>query len=139
MASLLLAARSFQRNAKAQSFQSLVALLESHREIWSMLIEKPELGRVLESDPDIQNDPVSPEERRFVQLLILHLSTTLRAIDWKLIDAPAGLSDETRDFFLHPIPRQVWSEVGPLQDRHLRNYVEDRIKDSHTGRRWRFR
>ena len=139
IASLLLASRSFQRNAKAQSFQSLVALLESHREIWSMLIEKPELSRVLEPDPDLQSDPPSPEERRFVQLLILHLSTTLRAINWRLIASPPGLSDETRDFFSHPIPLQIWREVGPLQDRHLRCYVDERLKNNRTGKRWRIR
>ncbi len=102
---------------------NLFTITKHHREIWSFVIEKPELSRVLDSRVDLGQFPVTDSERMFVRFLILHLATVFEAKKRRMFFAQEGLERDIREFFSLPIPRDVWSRVRPYQQRDFVRFV----------------
>lgn len=98
-------------------------LTKNHREIWSQVGEKPELSRVLDPAPNLNRNPISEAERLFVLFLILHLASSFEATKHGMYFAEQSLRADVRGFFRLPIPRQVWAEFEPYQQRDFANFV----------------
>src|SRR5437762_1629442 len=76
---LLFTGISLKVDARVRRVQSLLKITEQHRNIWSRLYDNPELGRVTDSNADLEILPTTREEELFVQLLVLHLNSVYNA------------------------------------------------------------
>lgn len=115
---------ALRADASARRVQNLFALTRQHREIWSMLYDRPKLRRVLDPVVDLGKAPVTPDEELFIRFLIIHLSNSHLAMEVGTFSSPEGLKDDIASFFSLPIPRAVWEKARSLQDRGFVHYVE---------------
>jgi len=116
--------------AEARRVANLFTITKHHREIWSFIIEKPELARVLDARADLKRFPVTESERLFVRFLILHLATSFEARKRKMFFAEEGLKRDMREFFSLPIPGDVWFGVRAYQQRDFVQFVDDAMNGS---------
>ena len=124
IASLLFTALELRHANKAQQVRNLIAINGHHWELWSQLFQYPELQRVLSPNPDLEHEPVTEAEARFVTFIILHLNTSRKAERAKLFKQAEGLDLDVRGFFSLPIPKAVWLKASLLQDRDLVAFVD---------------
>ncbi len=120
---LFYSATALHLDAKVRRTEVILALTEAHRDIWERLIEQPALARVLDAEVDLRIAPPTPAERRFVQLVILHLDTVRIAVkEGAYYDSP-GMHDDLREFLALPIPRQVANSALPYQAPDFQQYL----------------
>ncbi len=136
---LFFTAFSLRTDAKARQVSNLLAVGQHHREIWSQIILRPELRRVLKPEVDLARKPLRDEEETFVLELILHLYNVYQAMKDGMYLKPSGLRKDIHGFFSLPIPHVVWQRWKALQDKDFVQFVEDcRIagsRDEFSGRR----
>ena len=121
---LFLTAYAIFENARARRVGNLMAITAQHREIWKEPYERPQLFRVTKRDVDLDKEPISDEERLFVKLLILHLNDVHTAIRARMFVRLEGLEKDVRNFYSAPIPKAVWEELKPYQDKKFIRFVE---------------
>lgn len=124
IAGLLTSAYTIRKEGEVRRIQNLFTLTKSHREIWSQVVEKPELARVLSEKPDLDRDPITHAEHLFVLFLILHLASSFEARKQGMYFAEHGLSADAGEFFKLPIPRAVWRQVRKYQAPEFTRFVE---------------
>ena len=107
---------SFRLSAEAHRLTQIHNITAGHRDLWSKVLEKPELARILEPAPDLDSAPISLEEERFVTLLILHLQSVFKTIRLGGMQAPSGLKSDIRGFMALPIPNLVWNKIQNDQE-----------------------
>ena len=132
--SLLFAAYTTHKDDRARKIANSIAMNDQHRQIWREIYDHPKLARVLQKDADLEKEPVSIEEERFVTTLILNLGTAFRAMKYGEFVALEGLQKDVQDFFSLPIPKALWKKLQPLQDENLVAFVEKCVPDSHLMR-----
>jgi hypothetical protein len=120
---------ALRSNTKALRIQNLFSLTTQHREIWSLVYSHPELSRILESKVDLAQNPVTAEERLFINFLILHLTDSFVAIKTGLFTSPENLAKDIHEFFSLPIPQSVWKTSKTFQDKDFVLFVERSVKD----------
>ncbi len=111
-------------DAKARQVENLFTLTKQHREIWSMLTDRPELSRIMEPAVDLTATPVTRDEELFVTFLVFHLGNAYRATQAGLFVGPERLKVDISSFFSLPIPRTVWKKIAALQDRDFARFVD---------------
>jgi|SRR6266481_171153 len=124
---LLFTGISLKIDAGVRRVQNLLKVTEHHRNIWSRLYDNPSLGRVTNTNLDLQKFPPTREEELFVQLLVLHLNSVYNAIEHGMFSPPDRLKEDIRQFFSKPIPRNVWLKVRELQDGDFVLFVDKNI------------
>ena len=124
---LFATAASLRADTREKKIQNLFDLTSAHREIWSVLYARPQLNRILEANPDVTRQPVTPEEELFVHFLILHLRTSFKARQNGLEFDDDAVGADIRDFFSRRIPRQVWENSKRFQDADFVKFVESKI------------
>src|SRR4051794_23445100 len=77
---LVFTASTIRSESKTRKIANLLTLTASHREIWKEFFRRPELNRVLDRSVDLTSAPLTPEEKEFVNFVILHLSSTYYAM-----------------------------------------------------------
>jgi len=128
VAGLFTTAYTLHEEAEARRVANLFTVTKHHREIWSFVIDKPELSRVLEARINLEQCPVTESERLFVRFLILHLATSFEARKRRMFFAEEGLKSDMREFFSLPIPRVIWREIRRYQQRDFVQFVEEATK-----------
>ena len=114
---------SFRYNTRVHRAQTLINITQQHRAIWLKAFDVPQLRRVLSPAP-LKNRTITFEERLFVNLIVLHLSSILFAVREGVFDLPAGTDADLQELFSLPIPRKVWEELKPFQDKETVRYVD---------------
>lgn len=132
---LLFTAYTVRREGRARKISSLIALKQQHLDIWKDLYEKPKLFRVLKKNVDLSKHPITDEESLFVKFLILHLDTVRRAMDSGLFVKLEGLQTDVSEFFSAPIPKAIWEQLKPLQDKDHVTFVDACLRDNPPRRR----
>lgn|ERR1043166_4586254 len=120
----LFTASSLRIDAKVRQVQNLLRITEHHRSLWSRLLENPDLNRVTDPNPDLEKDPITPQERLFVLFVVLHLNAVFNAMRHGMFAAPGRIREDIRQFFAKPIPRFLWQQIKDLQDYDFVSYVE---------------
>ncbi len=120
---LLISAAALRMDTKVRRTEVILRLTEAHRDIWERLVEQPSLARVLEPEVNLSAAPPSPAERRFVQLVILHLATVRQAVREGTYDASPGMDDDIREFLSLPIPRSVAESLVRFQPADFQDYL----------------
>lgn len=124
IASLAFTAAAFRRDDRSRRVANLFALTAEHREIWTHLYRQPELNRVLESHPSLDEDPVTNAEALIVTFLLLHLSATYRALRAGMFATGEAICRDINWFLGLPIPREVWKRSKDFLEPDFVRYVD---------------
>lgn len=124
LSGLLFTAYNIRADARERKIQSVFALTEAHRDIWSKVYEHPNLAQVLRSEGESAAGNVSNEEELFVHMLILHLSASHLARKFGMYLQEEGLRLDIKQFFSLPVPKTVWEKSKVYQDRDFVEFVE---------------
>ena len=124
IASLLFTAVSLRSETKTRRVANLLTLTAAHRDIWSIILEHPELTRVLDRSVNISLTPVTLEETVYVNIIIQHVSAAYQALKGGLSVRPDDLCEDIQSFFSLPIPNAVWAETKRLQNHDFVTFVE---------------
>lgn len=143
VAGLLFTGYAASRDNRSRKIENLLSIHDSHRTIWLQIFDDPQLLRILKPNARLAQKPVTLEERIFVNLIILHLTGVLAAMRLKVMEKPAGLDRDLKEFFALPIPAEVWKVTLQYRDLPTRNYVESlnadlnasELRPSHSRKR----
>ena len=122
--SLIFTGWSLRIDAKVRRIQNIISATGQHRELWEQLYKKPELSRINESNVDLDQDPVTDDEARFVVFAILHLGAMLAVLEAGMIPKPRGIEKDVITFFELPIPLSVLRNKQEYIDHGLLRLVE---------------
>lgn len=125
--SLCFAGIAFLADARTRKADILIRITEGHRNIWSYFDQNPELVRIFKTDVDLNTNPPTTKELRFVQFVINHLIITFKTKKLRIYDQPEGLEQDIQGFFSLPIPREVWKRVRRFQDSDFIAFMESSI------------
>jgi hypothetical protein len=121
---LIFTALSIRKDQKARAITNAIAINEQYSQIWHEFYERPELGRIMKTDVDLNQQPVSNDEALFVKTLLLHLDVVRRTMKAGIFIKIQGLQKDIRDFITLPIPNAVWEKIKPFQDEDFVAFVE---------------
>ena len=124
VAGLFFTGRSFLLDTRIRRISNLLNITEHHRSIWQEVFDRPGLLRVLSAEVKLNTRPVTLEERIFVNLIILHLTAVLAAIEGRVHEKPAGQDEDLREFFSLPIPNTVWKESRRFREPEVVAYID---------------
>lgn len=130
---LWLTTKTLRREQRARKLGDLLTLAGQHRELWSDVHRRPDLGRLLKPQVDLVASPISVAEEEFLNLVIVHFYT-----GW-LLAKEAGvlkldvLAQDARAFFALPIPRAIWEQTKAQRDAAFVRFVERSLS---LRRRW---
>jgi hypothetical protein len=122
---LLFTADSIRSDAHARRVGNLLTLTRNHRQLWAEVFRYPKLGRVLDPSADLSSQPMTRDERIFVNMVIQHLGSSFQAMKKELTVKPEGASEDVGEFFSLPIPRAVWEKSKRLQNDDFAKFVEE--------------
>ncbi|HAB19275.1 MAG TPA: hypothetical protein PLX89_07195 [Verrucomicrobiota bacterium] len=134
VASLVFTAITIRRDSKSHRMTALLALEEQHRELWSELHRRPELGRILSAEVDLVANPITTAEKEFLNTVFVHF-----CIGWRLAKEHKVLSVEDLrrdlwDFVLKPIPSQVWHETKNTRERAFVRFAAEALANGDRKR-----
>jgi len=124
IASLLFAAVSLRSETKTRRIANLLQITEAHRQIWTQVIDRPELGRILDIDPNLKKKPVTRAEEILVTMVIHQMANVFEAIKNELFIKQEGLRRDIAWFLDHPIPKLIWEKLKVLQNDDFAEFVE---------------
>lgn len=108
---LLFTGLAIRQNILATRHSQDLALTQRHSELWSEVLRRPELARVVSSEVDLVAQPVTTAEEEYLNLVFIHFQTS-----WNLAAAGAVLNLQTLKldaghFFRLPVPNRVWRQM----------------------------
>ena len=124
MGSLLMGAAAVVRDAKAREIENLLTLANYHRELWSGVSQRPELGRIFRDDADVISAPTTVAEQEFLNLVLVHFQTGWRLAKGGNIITLKELAADVRGFFSLPLPRAVWEKTKQFRNQKFVRFVE---------------
>jgi hypothetical protein len=128
MGSLWMTAAAAHRDAKSREIENLLTLNGQHRELWSGVLEKPELKRVFQDDANVLEKPVTVAEKEFLNLVFVHYQTGWTVVKSGALMTLTEMKTDIRDFFALPLPRAVWEKTKKMRDRRFVQFVERALK-----------
>ena len=129
VASLLFAAVTVRRESKAHQMTALLALDEQHRDLWSELHRRPELGRVLAPEVDLVGKPVTTAESEFLNTVFVHFCTGWRLAAEHGVFSEDDLRRDLVGFLARPIPHQVWKQTLNIREQRFVAFVEAALRE----------
>ena len=121
---LVFTAVSLRSETKTRRIANLLTLTANHREVWKELFRRPELARIVDRSVDVKKRAISPAERAFVTMVVLHVSSAYETLKDELVINQQGLRRDVGIFFSLPIPRAVWEESRVFQNADFVAFVE---------------
>jgi len=115
---------AFRSETKTRRVANLLSVTANHREIWKLYLNDKQLVRVLDPVADTRNQPITPAERLFVVMMILHINTVYSATQNELVVKLEGWRRDIADFLSLPIPRDVWEKIKASQNDDFAAFVE---------------
>jgi hypothetical protein len=121
---LVFTAKTVRDDARERRITNLLFLTKNHREVWSNVLYRPDLERILDEAVDLKQRPLTTGEHLFVMLVIQHLHSAFKAMKDRLVIKPELVARDVGAFFALPIPNAVWKHVKGLQDDDFAAFVE---------------
>ncbi len=125
--SLIFTGASLRIDARARRTSNLIAISRQHRDIWTEILRRPDLLRILSPRGRVETAKISESEEAFVTLLIHHLASAYDGIRFGLITELDGLQRDVAQFFALPIPRKVWERIRPYQNMEFVRFMDHTI------------
>jgi hypothetical protein len=126
--SLLFTAFSLHSETKTRRIANLLAITANYRDVWKEFLNHPELVRVIDPKADVSQQPVTPAEETFVNMVISHTSSVHEALEDELLTKQEGLKRDVKVFFSLPIPKAVWIKSKLLQNQDFAAYIDSSLK-----------
>lgn len=124
---LFLNAYATLRNVESRRLLNYHEIIKSHRDIWTMFLDKPEqYGRVTAETVDLTRVPITDEERSFVHLVFLHMTSAYYFSLRNDIIKIEKLKMDFDEFVALPIPAAVWAEHSRYFNRDFVRFVDRR-------------
>lgn len=127
---LVISAIEFRKAQRLRSVSIEYEIVKSHRNLFIHLISDPQLMRVIDEKVDLVKEPVTPKEKIYVSLLILHIYSVFQANKAGLLTTTTTDRASIADFFQWPIPRAVWSMNKDMYREEFVAFVHDIIGES---------
>jgi hypothetical protein len=115
---------SLRSETKTRRIANLLTITANHRELWKECLNNPKLWRVRDAAADTVKHPVTDEERLFVIMVVLHISSAYYAMKDGLVIKLEGLRRDVAQIFLPPVTREVWEKIKVLQNDDFVAFVE---------------
>ena len=80
---------------------------------------------------DPAKEPIAPEEKEFVNFVILHLSTVFYATKDDVVTRLQGLRRDVGSFFSLPIPSKIWEKSKMFQNDDFIAFVDECRRGGH--------
>jgi hypothetical protein len=128
--SLWFAAIALRSETKTRRIANFLSVTANYREIWKEFLNQPKLARVLDATANVEIQPVTAEKELFVNMVILHISTTFYAMNDELLMKLEGSRRDIAEFFLLPVPKAVWTKTKPLQNQDFAAFIDSSLKVS---------
>jgi len=122
---LFFTAVALRSDTKTRKIAHLLTITTNHREIWKEFFRHPELARVLDASADVASQPITPEEKEFVNFVILHLSSVYYAMRDELVITLEGVRRDAGSFLSLPIPQAIWEKTKVFQNDDFVAFVEE--------------
>ncbi len=125
---LLFTGISLRRDTRSRQLESLLALKEEHRELWSLIHDNPQLSRIFQPEVDLIASPMTDAEEIFLRQMIVHF-----AVSWELhregtpFDLGAFRRDAAKIFSL-PLPKLAWERALDAQDSKFAEFIQRALK-----------
>ena len=129
IASMLYGAIEARRARQALNDENLRSIAAERRVLRDMLIQKPELSRVLQSSVDLTKQPLTFGELEYLKdRFVLYLRA------WRLVKNGGALTFdelvlEIRRFIQFPLPHVVWEQTKEDRDPDFVRFVKRAIGD----------
>lgn len=104
---------------------NLLQLTQFHRQIWNMVIERPDLREALRHD--FSPTTITDEQRLFIRFLVLHLSASFIATRAGALFEQEGLATDVATFFSLPGPAAVWEEQRRFHTSQFVSFVDQAV------------
>jgi len=108
-------------------FETFWRVGESHRSIWTLYVEQPELVRVLDPEADVETEPVTTRERQFIVSVLIHTEMVHKANDAGYYELAESGNNDIADFLALPLPACVWEDVRQYQPPAFVSFIESLI------------
>jgi hypothetical protein len=133
VAGILFAGCSLRADSKMRRISNLVSLTENHRELWTLVLDRPDLKRVLKDDLDLNGAPVTEEEQIFTTLIILHIQIVYQATRENVLSFESeGLEGDLKILLNRPITKNVWSRIRSFQNRDFIQFIDRMIQSKES-------
>ena len=120
---------SLRSETKTRRVANLLTITANHREVWKEFFGKPELARVIEPSANVENQPVTPAEEFFVNMVISHTSSVYEALKDDLVIKQENLRRDVKSFFSLPVPNAVWTKTKLLQNQDFAAFIDSSLKN----------
>ena len=120
---------SLRSETKTRRVANLLTITANHREVWKECFGKPELARVIEPSANVENQPVTPAEEFFVNMVISHTSSVYEALKDDLVIKQENLRRDVKSFFSLPVPNAVWTKTKLLQNQDFAAFIDSSLKN----------
>jgi hypothetical protein len=124
IAGLWFTAFSLRSETKTRRIANLLTITANHREIWKEFLNNPKLARVRDTAADIVKQPATDDERLFVIMVILHISSAFYAMKDGLVVKLEGLRGDVTQILARPVPNAVWEKIKQFQNDDFVAFVE---------------
>ena len=98
--------------------------MQQHRELWSEVHRRPELGRILEETADLVAKPITVAERVYLNLVIIHFNTGWQLAREGTLLKLKTLALDARNFFSLPVPRTVWEQTKSVREHQFVAFID---------------
>jgi hypothetical protein len=122
---LIVGVLSIRENTKARHLSNLISLTKNHRELSTFQMENPKLERALVANRDLMKEPVSAEEREFINLKILHFKASFEALKDGMAVDNEGVVKDVKEVFSLPTVAAVWKEASPYYELAFASFIEE--------------
>lgn len=112
-------------DAKARRVGNLLELTKQHRELWIWIHSRPDLKRVFDHQVDLESQPLTDDERRSVNFIILHFAANYRAAKEGVFRLPRKIGIDIQGFFSRPVPRAVWEKMKQFHEEDYVRFIEE--------------
>lgn len=138
VATLTIAISALRSSGQATRGSNILAIMSSHREIWSQLTTNPELQDVMRSTMS-GNEEISNNEYNFFIQVINHVATAFELAQMGGINPVEGMRRDAHEYMNWPVFRAAWGRNKAYQEPNFVEFIDSCIAgvdlDKPVGRR----
>ena len=126
--SLLFTAESLRLDVEAKRVSEYLTLNTQHRRLWGQLHHRSRLANLLNPDRNLDLQPVTTEERLFLELAFVHFHTGWLVARKGSLVPVSVLAADAGHFFRLPVPWAVWTQARATHQPEFVAFVEEAVR-----------
>jgi hypothetical protein len=109
---LFFTAVSSRQASRSGRVSNVLALTAQHRDLWSEMHRRPDLGRIFQVEVDFLLEPMTPAEEEFLNTVFVHVNAAWELARLGPLVNLKALRSDMGHFLAHPLPRLAWQRRG---------------------------